>query len=546
MRSLLQARTATRSLAAVLAASWLFGLQVASGQDPPKGNAQQPALVPLRTELSLEARPELAYLDVEALFVFQAREAVTDPRIYLRADLALGGVADVDGTPLRYVRTRGSVQVDSRLTPGSVSSWKFHYRLPLPDRLDELDGFFSETPWYPHLRLPATAREFPRYLPAPVSVSARLPSPWALASSGHLEVTEDVAGRSFHWTQSAAVAMVPVILGRLEKVERRIDGVTLLGFFEPSSVSVADIFLEYVADVIDFYSQRIGPYGQSTYTLVQMRLPAGIRGLTVPGLTVLSSDDVVPESQFPYLILAHEVAHNWWNFAVELPRWTDGWLREGLPTYSAILFLERNYGGAMMRQELSRSRRIALSPVKPEPLARGFGISGRETRYALTYHKAALVLHMMRTLLGLDQFTELLREFHASFSGSDATTADFRQMAERRYDGDLEWFFSAWLDDSAVPRFEVRYSSRRRESVDVPAYEVTGTVSQVGGQAEGPVLLRIHLDGAPPLERTLWLEPGLTDFSIVVPTPPTKLVFDPNGDLLHGGITVEEVAHGRS
>jgi hypothetical protein len=52
----------------------------------------------------------------------------------------------------------------------------------------------------------------------------------------------------------------------------------------------------------------------------------------------------------------------------------------------------------------------------------------------------------------------------------------------------------------------------------------------------------VALEAAPPLETTVWIEPGSADFSISLPSPPTGLQFDPDGDLLYRGeVSVEFV-----
>ena len=53
------------------------------------------------------------------------------------------------------------------------------------------------------------------------------------------------------------------------------------------------------------------------------------------------------------------------------------------------------------------------------------------------------------------------------------------------------------------------------------------------------MVLRIALEAAPPLEAEVWIEPGVTDFTIVLPSPPRELQFDPYGDLLYRKVTIE-------
>jgi hypothetical protein len=209
-----------------------------------------------------------------------------------------------------------------------------------------------------------------------------------------------------------------------------------------------------------------------------------------------------------------------------------------LRTYSALMFLENQYGVSMMRQELERSQRLALSLETTEPLTLGYEMESPEAVYALNYHKGAAILHMLREVMGLDGFAQLCRALHEH--GTDLTTASFTSQAEAIYGDDLSWFFASWLESSAVPQFLVRYGYQRLEG-STSLYELNGVIEQEGAEIRHPVLLRVSLEAAPPLEQTVWVGPESTEFSITLPSPPRGLEFDPYGDLLHRGARIETV-----
>jgi aminopeptidase N len=181
---------------------------------------------------------------------------------------------------------------------------------------------------------------------------------------------------------------------------------------------------------------------------------------------------------------------------------------------------------------------VALSIDTGEALEMGFDMQTRDAIYALNYHKAAMVLHMLREIIGLDGYARLCRTLHEL--DADLTTDTFREFASQVYGEDLSWFFDAWLDSPDIPSFRVRYGYRKVESSS-SRYELTGTIEQTGASVRHPVLLRIPLEAAPPLEQTVWVEPQSTDFSIILPSPPRGLEFDPYGDMLHRGVEIEVI-----
>jgi hypothetical protein len=179
-----------------------------------------------------------------------------------------------------------------------------------------------------------------------------------------------------------------------------------------------------------------------------------------------------------------------------------------------------------------------LLEVDAQPLSFSGDVQDRAAASALNHHKAAFVLHMLRNVLGRERFVELLQRFGAAYADSSASTQDFQRVAEEVYGDDLGWFFAAWIERGAVPRFEVSYEVLENADAATSTYRIVGNIRQLDAHAQAPALLRVSLLGAPPLEQVIWLDAGTTHFSVVCPSPPEALVFDPDEDLLHRGVEI--------
>ncbi len=500
-----------------------------------------PAL-PLSLDAEVSVSPDRARLRVEARLTFRVETASEEVEFLLRPEVELDTVEDADGMPLAYERGRNAVSIRCpTMAPGSTMAWRFNYTVRLSRPLAELDSFYTANPWYPYVTSPHEDDEFLRNVPTVARISVRVPDPWVAVSSGRLEVVRDSGERRYVWTQARPSSLHPLIVGRLRSLEIRSGGVLGRGFFSEEHAEIGEEFVRTSLAIIEFYGRTMGSYDRADFSVVEAVLPSRLHGLTLPGLTILSTDDVDPASPFPYRILAHEVAHNWWSILVEFPKRSDYWLREGLPTYSALMFLESAYGAEMMRQELSHSRGIALGAEEPQPLSVGIDMEDGASSYALNYHKAAFVLHMLRNLIGRERFVELLRQFNSTYSNSSASTQDFRRIAEEVYGRDLGWFFAGWVEAAEIPRYELRYEVLENPDATTSTHQIVGTIQQHEASVEGPALLRVRLVGAPPLEHVVWLEAGTTRFSIICPAPPETLEFDPHHDLLYSDVTVRRV-----
>lgn len=509
----------------------------AVGRNSAARPAQSPVIVPQRIDLRVEVRPELPTALIEADFTFRVERTAEVVNVFLRPDMNLDVIEDVDGVPLTYRRRQSRIRISTpSLDAGVVTTWRFRYRATFDAPLEESGQMLLTTPWYPHLRVTPDPEEFLRFVPMPMSLTATLPDPWVLVSSGTNRVADENGVTTYVWRDSVPNQTIPLVIGRFVE-DNKLDTVGFVrAFLDHRNSSLAKSYVEYIASAATFFSERIGVLDRRSWNFVAVDLPETMSGLTLPGMTLLDVDVVSREMAFPYRLLAHEIAHQWWNSYIEIPRGRDAWLREGLPTYSSLMFLESEYGARMMRQELDRSQRVALSIASPEPLEIGFDMSSQEAINALNYHKAAAVLHMLREIMGLDKFIDLIRALHDL--EEDLTTPVFVRLAEEIYAGDLSWFFNAWLRSADVPSFRVRYGYERVEA-RLPRYELRGVIEQQGAAIRYPVRMRVSLEAAPPLETTVWIEPGSVDFSISLPSPPTGLQFDPDGDLLYHEVSVE-------
>src|SRR5208283_4912731 len=80
---------------------------------------------------------------------------------------------------------------------------------------------------------------------------------------------------------------------------------------------------------------------------------------------------------------------------------------------------------------------------------------------SLVTDKGAMILHMLRWVLGEDKYLKTMREFAGTYAGKTATMDDFRAIAEKNYGEQLTWFFSQWLDSTGAPEFKVKYTVYR-------------------------------------------------------------------------------------
>ena len=244
-------------------------------------------------------------------------------------------------------------------------------------------------------------------------------------------------------------------------------------------------YYETAADILGFYATLVGdvPYPTFTLALTDAVLPGGHSPAYFavlnqplplpPGAMVSWRTDPVAFSRYPAFFLAHELAHQWWGQAVGWKNYHEQWLSEGLSQYFAALYAEHRNGAEVFSEVLTQMRRWSLrhSDQGPVYLGNRLGRIEDEPRVfrALVYNKGAMVLHMLRRLLGDETFFGGIRRYYDEMRFRKAGTDDLIRAFEAQSGRSLTAFFERWIHEDDLPDIAFSYrtesGSRGREAI---------------------------------------------------------------------------------
>jgi hypothetical protein len=225
------------------------------------------------------------------------------------------------------------------------------------------------------------------------------------------------------------------------------------------------------ADIMRYYQSLVGdsPYPSFTIALVENALPGGHSpayfaqlNQQLPNSPLTWRNDPAAFENFPEFFMAHEIAHQWWGHGVGWQNYHDQWLSEGFAQYFAALYANKFRGDDVFQGVLKRMRRWAINESDQGPVQLGYRVGhikndGRAFR-AVIYNKAAMVLHMLRLMVGDEVFFNGIKRFYLSSRFRKVGSEDFRFAMQEESGRDLQRFFERWIYNAALP--QVTFSSR--------------------------------------------------------------------------------------
>jgi hypothetical protein len=239
-------------------------------------------------------------------------------------------------------------------------------------------------------------------------------------------------------------------------------------FANPRQESRGRSFGQDAAAMVQFYSALAGdtPYPSLTLAVTESALPGGHSPAYVailnqpPIMTHLSwRNDPVNFEGYPSFFLAHEVAHQWWGQAVGWQNYHEQWISEGFAQYFALLYARQERGQDTFMDVLRQMRRWAVDYSDQGPISLGYrlGHIRNDSRIfrSIIYNKAALVLHMLRRLIGDAAFDRGLRRFYYENRFRKAGTDDVRRAFEAESGEDLGRFFDGWIFTADLPTVSI-------------------------------------------------------------------------------------------
>lgn len=317
-----------------------------------------------------------------------------------------------------------------------------------------------------------------------------------------------------------------IIAGTFQEHKSEEAGIDLHVFFKPTH---QDLAAEYASTAVKAFTYFVTQYGNAPSTRVQIvEIPdETVPSAWAPEIVAVASRAI--SEKVNYRLLANTIAHQWWGVSVSPASKADWWLSDGFARYSEARYVESAAGEAGL-EEMVKDMSVGALAYDSVPLSSADKLDYFSPEFqSLVTDKGAMILHMLRWVLGENKYLKVMREFATKYAGKSATTDDFREVVEQVYGEKLTWFFSQWMDSTSAPEFKTKYTVYRLGNNK--GFRIVGAITQDLDLFRMPVNLRIDTDGKTEEKR---IEVVGTDspFSVETFGRPRRISVDPQNRVL--------------
>lgn len=288
-------------------------------------------------------------------------------------------------------------------------------------------------------------------------------------NSGKKTITE------FRDTPIMSTYLLAFVIGELEYISKKTsDGVEVRAYATKENDKHLKFALETAVDCLEFYNKFFDiPYPLEKCDFIALPDFAagamenwGCITFREQGLLVDKNKTSVFTKQYVALVIAHELAHQWFGNLVTMKWWNDLWLNEGFASWIEYLAVNELFPDwqiwtqftvdetmpALKLDALDNTHPIEANIKHPDEIRTIFD--------TISYNKGASIIHMLNKYLGADTFRDGLRLYLKRHSYKNAETDDLWRALGEVSKLNVKEFMHAWTSKPGFPILEVEVQDK--------------------------------------------------------------------------------------
>ncbi len=387
---------------------------------------------------------------------------------------------DIDGTPqsFDYDDAKLDIRLETATEVGKVIKIAIAYLVEKPQRglyFIIPDDHYPNKPtqvwtqgededsryWFPCF-------DYPGQL-ATSEIRVRVPNNMKAISNGRLvETKEDGKSTIYHWLQEQVhpTYLMTLAVGDFAEIEDEWQGKPVTYYVAKGREEDARRSMGKTPRMIEFFSEKYGylyPFPKYAQVCVDDFIFGGMENTSTTLLTdrCLLDERAALDNRNTESLVAHELAHQWFGDLVVIKHWSHAWIKEGMASYSEVMWTQEEYGNQeaayyrllearnYLAEDSSRYRRPIVTHIYREAI---------ELYDRHLYEKGSCVYHMIRAELGDDLFWQAIQTFVRDNAHKTVETIDLLRAIEKASGRNLLFLFDQYVYRGGHPDFKVAYS----------------------------------------------------------------------------------------
>jgi len=300
-------------------------------------------------------------------------------------------------------------------------------------------------------------------------VRVRVPKEYTAISNGELiETIADGDNKIYHWMQKQVhpTYLMTLAVGDFSEICDDWQGIPVIYYVEKGREEDARRTMGKTPRMIAFFSEKYGyayPFPKYAQICVDDFIFGGMENTSTTLLTdrCLLDERAAIDNRTSESLVAHELAHQWFGDLVVIRHWSHAWLKEGMASYSEVMWTEQEYGSQdaayyhlnearnYFAEDSSRYRRPIVTHVYREAI---------ELYDRHLYEKGACVYHMIRAELGEELFWRSIHTFVRDNAHKTVETVDLLRAIEKATGRNLAFLFDQYVYRGGHPEYKVTYT----------------------------------------------------------------------------------------
>ena len=322
---------------------------------------------------------------------------------------------------------------------------------------------------------------------------------------------DDLVTTIFETTPKMSTYLLAFVYGDLKCLEAKTTGnVIVRTYATADNVEFTSFALECAVKTLEFFNDYFG----IDYPLAKCDLIAlpdfasgamenwGCITFREQALLVDPKNTSQVTKQYVALVVAHELAHQWFGNWVTMRWWTDLWLNEGFASWIEYLAVDKLFPDwdvwtqFIVDEQEQGLRPDSLRNTHPVEVPINHPDEIRTIFDSISYQKGSSVINMLHRYLGPDTFRTGLRAYLKTHEFGNTDTIDLWSALEKVSRKPVKKFMHAWTSQAGFPIVHVSKKGQQLELLQQqffldPLVKQDGTLWPIDLEPAKPLTLDI-------------------------------------------------------